>query len=65
MNIKMTKDRYALLFLVLIVGIVNFTTMPGEFYSGDSYAIKVESIHWLREGKFGFKPSEKKKYHIS
>ena len=52
------KRNVTILILALAVAAINFISMPAEFYAGDSYAIKVEAMHLVRDGKFGFTAQE-------
>lgn len=55
------KRNVTILILALAVAVINFITMPAWFYSGDSYAIKSEAIHLVRNGEFGFSGKEELK----
>lgn len=39
--------------LALIVLLVNFLTMPREFYAGDSHAIRMSSLQLIKNARFG------------
>lgn len=39
--------------LVLLVGAINFTTMPAMFYPGDNVAPRMELADWLTTGQLG------------
>lgn len=52
------KHRLPLFLLALAVAAIGFLSMPAEFYAGDAYSIKLEAIHLVRGGEFGFSKSE-------
>jgi hypothetical protein len=39
--------------LLVIVGAIQFVTMPRFFYPGDNFAPRIEVAHWLETGKLG------------
>jgi len=39
--------------LVLLVGAINFITMPSMFYPGDNFAVRMETANWLMTGNLG------------
>lgn len=58
MSLKANTRRLTIVLIALAVAVINFVSMPAEFYPGDAYAVELEAVNLVRGGEFGFSRSD-------